>query len=364
MQKEQFQPMPSRIHVCSLSISALRKIEKQEMEDEERDRETNYKLKWLRVAMTYNRILQLQYIYKTLHNKGKSPQFRAVRMNPFWHRWKKEVLRSDWATLRECVDRRMANREIDDKSNFLQSQRIELAARHFIRLDVVKKVPIDDIVNTKPLKPVWSFEQPKGIRPGYLNQVLDLCASTQITTMSELPSNTTTQSTETDYYDKPFQERFKELAQQRGFAKDDDFEPDLRMEEHLPIRDRRLSYGSQIPTFQSTSYDYDDSYIDTEISENSKGKVRIDEKGRRVPIHEVAEREVHLEAPKPRGPPPKPDYSLYFIVMGLILAVCLVYGLKQIDWGHLVDIGKKLFSSPQNATNATQTLDVDPNTTN
>ena len=363
MQKEQFQPMPSRIHVCSLSISALRRIEKQEMEDEQQNRETNLKLKWLRVAMTYNRILQLQYIYKTLHNKGKSPQFRAVRMNPFWHRWKKEVLRSDWSILRECVDRRMANREITDKSNFLQSQRIELAARAFLRLDVVKHTPIDDIVNIKPLKPVWSFESPKGIRPGYLNQVLDLCGSTQITTMSELPSVTASQATETSYYDKPFQERFKELAQQRGFAKDDDFEPDLRMEEHLPIKDRRLSYGSQFPTFQSSTYDTE---IDTEISENSKGKVRIDEKGRRIPVHEVAEREVHLEAPKQRGPPPKPDYTLYFFIMGLVLAVCLVYAVKQIDWGHLIDIGKKLFSSPQNATeiaNATEAVDVEPNVT-
>ena len=361
---DDIKPIHNAVHVCSLNTSWLKRIAKQAVEEADAgEKVTAYRLMWLNVAMAFNRQVQMQYILKNLGSKGKSPKFRAIRMGTFWHRWKREVLRGDWATLRECVDMRVIQSDLRDSSRFFESQRIELAARAFLRLDVVKHTPIDDIVNIKPLKPVWSFESPKGIRPGYLNQVLDLCGSTQITTMSELPSVTASQATETSYYDKPFQERFKELAQQRGFAKDDDFEPDLRMEEHLPIKDRRLSYGSQFPTFQSSTYDTE---IDTEISENSKGKVRIDEKGRRIPVHEVAEREVHLEAPKQRGPPPKPDYTLYFFIMGLVLAVCLVYAVKQIDWGHLIDIGKKLFSSPQNATeiaNATEAVDVEPNVT-
>lgn len=313
------------VHACSLSISVIKRINDQlEEEKNNGDPDTLRRLKWLEVAMVYNRQLQLKYIYETLGNKGNAPEFRAVRMSQFWHQWKRESLRSDWAILRQCVDRRMATREINDKSNFLESQRIELAARHFLGLDKVKKMPTDEIINIKPLEPVYSFVTPKAILPGFYNQVVDLAESTQVTTMSrdiEGISTTTTSTMDSDDDGKTLAERFKELAAERGFVDDENqFETlstTATTESESEVQKRDVK--------ERNIYIVGDNDEIIEIQDEAPVKKNIDEKGRRT---------------APKAPPPvpvKPNYNSYFVIVALVLLVAFVSGIKQINWKEIIE---------------------------
>ncbi|EAY05665.1 hypothetical protein TVAG_216410 [Trichomonas vaginalis G3] len=220
-------PVRSAVHVCSLSVSAVKAIAEQALEEAEKgEMITAYRLQWLNIAMEFNRQRQMQYIMKNLSSKGKSPKFRAIRMNSFWHKWKREVLRSDWGTIRQAVDRKMIDYDIRDKGNFFSSQRIELAARNFIQLPAVVNTPIDAIVNIKAVKPLYAFQTPGAHKPGYFNKGYVYCESNDITQTISDVSDTTIDSTAVDTDDQPFTEKFKQLAQERGFTRDVQFYDD------------------------------------------------------------------------------------------------------------------------------------------
>ena len=214
---DDIKPIHNAVHVCSLNTSWLKRIAKQAVEEADAgEKVTAYRLMWLNVAMAFNRQVQMQYILKNLGSKGKSPKFRAIRMGTFWHRWKREVLRGDWATLRECVDMRVIQSDLRDSSRFFESQRIELAARAFQNSPFLKNMPISDILTPRPVDNVYAFTTPGSNRPGYYNQGYNYVESTALSTMSDV-SDSETETQELDPWDRPLEEQFKEKAVERKF---------------------------------------------------------------------------------------------------------------------------------------------------
>jgi hypothetical protein len=214
---EEIKPIRNAVHVCSLNTSAIKRIAAQAVESaEDGDKDTACRLRWLAVAMEYNRHTQMQYIFQTLGSKEKSPKFRAVRMGPFWQQWKRQSLRSDWATIRECVDKRAIGTDLKYSSRFFESQRVELAARAFQNSEFLKKMPISAILTPKPVEALYPFTTPGSTRPGYFNQGYNYVESAALTTMSDV-SDSETETQEIDPWDRPLEDRFKEKAAERHF---------------------------------------------------------------------------------------------------------------------------------------------------
>ena len=214
---DEIKPIHNAVHVCSLNTSAIKRIAQQAVEEADAgEKVTAYRLMWLNVAMAFNRQFQMQYILQHLGSKGKSPKFRAVRLGPFWHRWKREVLRSDWATIRENVDRRIIQTDLRDSSRFFESQRIELAARSFQSSSFMKNMPINDILTPRAVDAVFPFATPGSNRPGYFNQGYNYVESTALSTMSDI-SDSETETQELDPWDRPLEDQFKEKAVERKF---------------------------------------------------------------------------------------------------------------------------------------------------
>lgn len=214
---EEIKPIRNAVHVCSLNTSAIKRIAEQAVERaEEGDKDAAYRLRWLTVAMEYNRQNQMQYIFQNLGSKEKSPKFRAVRMNPFWHQWKRESLRKDWSLIRESVDQRLVSADLKESSRFFESQRVELAARSFMNSDLFKKMPISDVLTSKPVEVIFPFQTPGSTRPGYFNQGYNYVESAALSSMSDV-SDSETEDPNIDPWEKPLEEQFKEKAAERQF---------------------------------------------------------------------------------------------------------------------------------------------------
>lgn len=210
-------PIPNSVHVCSLQTSAIKKIAQQAVEEAENgDMVTAYRLKWLNVAMEYNRQKQMQYVFANLGSKGKSPAFRAIRMRPFWHMWRKESLRIDWNEIRENIDRKMMIQDLSETTRYFESQRIELACRAFAQSPAILQLPLADIVNSKKVKELYTFQTPGSVRPGYYNQGYNYVESAALSTFSDV-SDSEPQTESVDPWDRPLEEEFVELAEERGF---------------------------------------------------------------------------------------------------------------------------------------------------
>lgn len=197
----------SPIHVCSLSMSPLTNVRKElaraleelttHDSEETADPLNNpvtydvNRLRWVELSIEYNRQVQLQSVFQQLGNKGNSPRFRAVRMKPLFNAWKREILRANWRDVREALDSKALGQRLDNKKEKFAEQRAELTARSFAQKDTVKEPEISGLVNYKhALEILDSFQTPASVRPGFDNQFLDYCASSAVTTISEVPPST------------------------------------------------------------------------------------------------------------------------------------------------------------------------------
>jgi len=180
------------IHVCSLSTSHLTKI-KQQIDgfSTSKDKRLKYRLQWLNVSMEYNRQCQIQNIFQHLGSKANHPRFRVVKMKPFWHQWKKEILRYSWAEFREKVDQRSIETTLTQKQTHFSNQRIELASRAFLKHVSITNPPIKDLLNQKDSSTLTNFQIPASNRPGFFNLGYNYCESEAVRTFSDFPDSET-----------------------------------------------------------------------------------------------------------------------------------------------------------------------------
>lgn len=191
------------MHVCSLSLSPMRKIEEALKEAERtQDDELKNRMLWLQVSMEFNRTKQIQYIFQHLSSKKNSPKFRVIRLNAFWHKWKREALRLDWGFLRDLVDRKSIDLSLEERHEYFNSQRVELAARTFMNRNEIKNPRLCDILNIKPVESIYSFSTPGSNRPGYYNAGYNYIESAALTTLSDV-SISSSETEDVNPWDKP-----------------------------------------------------------------------------------------------------------------------------------------------------------------
>jgi hypothetical protein len=177
-----------RIHVCSLSTSALPRIEKSIKETE--DAHNKLRLKWLNVAMKYNMQTQLQSLYTHLGSKEKHPKFRAIRMRTFWRQWKRQTTRDDWHNIFEDLRHKNVLNQIHFNKVMMDRQRSEIAARNFVNNPLAQFSPIEALFTNKPVNYLYLYENSAACRPGLANQEIDFLTSSAVRTLSEAPTMT------------------------------------------------------------------------------------------------------------------------------------------------------------------------------
>ena len=178
----------SRVHVCSLSTSALPRIQAS-IDDVDATEIDKHRLMWLKVAMTINRQTQLQSLYSHLGSKGKDPKFRQIRMSAFWNQWKRQSIRADWNQLLLDINHKNALDQVHLNKLTMDRQRSEIAARNFVK--ALDTTPIDNplsyLFTKEKVSYLYSYENPVSCRPGFYNRGIDFLASSAIRTLSEAP---------------------------------------------------------------------------------------------------------------------------------------------------------------------------------
>ncbi|EAY17543.1 hypothetical protein TVAG_453710 [Trichomonas vaginalis G3] len=191
----------THVHVCSLSTSALSRIQKNIdnlSSDDKKD--IKHRLMWLKVAIKYNIQEQTQYIYNHCGMKGKDPKFRAIRMAPFYHQWKRQCTRDDWNDLLVRLTHKNALVSIRETMGELHRGRSEIAARNFAKSSVANFCPLISLISSKnddncdlamkKLDNLISYENPITCRPGYNNRGIEFLATDAVRTLSTVPPTT------------------------------------------------------------------------------------------------------------------------------------------------------------------------------
>lgn len=177
-----------RVHACSLSTSALPRIEKSI--EEEKDHDNELRLRWLKVAMKYNIQTQLQFLYKHLGSKEKDPKFRPIKMASFWRQWKRQAKRDDWQNIQEDLRHKISLNQIHYNKIQLDRQRSEIAARNFVKNPLAQFCPLDSLFSQDAAKYLYSYQSSASCRPGYFNRGIEFLASSAVRTISEAPTTT------------------------------------------------------------------------------------------------------------------------------------------------------------------------------
>ena len=179
---------PCRIHVCSLSTSALPRIQASiDAQTDADDEDVKFRLMWLKVAVKINMQTQLQSLYAHLGSKGKDPKFRAIRMNSFWNQWKRQVVRDDLQNIFLDLRHKKALNLIHENRIMVDRQRSEISARNFVKNPIAQFSPLVSLFNNKQIAYLYSYENPISCRPGYYNRGIDFLASSAVRTLSEAP---------------------------------------------------------------------------------------------------------------------------------------------------------------------------------
>lgn len=172
-----------KVHVCSLSTSALKRIN-QSIAEREEDDDVKMQLKWLRVAMTLNTQTQLQNIYSHCGSRGKDPKFRAIRMMKYWKQWKRQNVREEWLDLTQDFVHKCTVNEIKFNLIELNRSRSELAARHFRTNPLIKFNPLSVLFNSNDIAYIKSYKLPQTCRPGYANARIEFLEGDALKTMT------------------------------------------------------------------------------------------------------------------------------------------------------------------------------------
>ncbi|EAY06684.1 hypothetical protein TVAG_211350 [Trichomonas vaginalis G3] len=173
----------TKVHVCSLSTSALKRINAS-IEEREQDDEVKMQLKWLKVAMTLNSQTQLQNIYSHLGSRGKDPKFRAIRMSRYWKQWRRQIIRGDWEDLTQSFIHQCTLNEIKFNKVELNRCRSELAARHYRKNPAIKFNPLGVLFNNSDLAYIKSYQVPATCSPGYANHGIKFLETDDLKTMT------------------------------------------------------------------------------------------------------------------------------------------------------------------------------------
>ena len=157
---------PPRMHVCSLSINAIKRVER-DLELEETTCSTlgtdeliqtsprTYnlnRLRWVRLSMTAFRFYELQYVYEHLGDKSSDLRFRSVRMKPALYAWRKELLRKNWKDIYGKFLEFQIDERIGKKLDYFRLQRIELSYRYLKDKLDFDKGPLADLLSLSVLE--------------------------------------------------------------------------------------------------------------------------------------------------------------------------------------------------------------------
>lgn len=193
----------SPIHVCSLSLSPLYDVQKQlkekldryeQMNSDERthDKDLNdeiNQLRWVDIAMQYNRQIKLQNVLHHLGDKGSNPSLRQVKIRPVFAAWKREVLRQRWEEVVGRTSNQALAARLSKKFETFSNQRSQVAAKSMSNLDLITDKPIIDLLDIDAASiALDSFQTKESQKPENLDQGLNFMASSAVGTFSEIPT--------------------------------------------------------------------------------------------------------------------------------------------------------------------------------
>lgn len=189
--------MSGKVHVCSLSMSCLTRINNviHEIEGEDISHEDKLRLRWLQVAMSFNRQKQLQYIYAQCGSKGNDPKFRSIRMRSFMNQWKRQVIRDDLIEHLKILRHNHHMEQIKATKMQMIAQRSEISARKFPKTVMLDQMTLSSLFTPKEsINRLNAFEAPTTCRPGYYNRGYQFLETTAVRTLSTAPTELTEES--------------------------------------------------------------------------------------------------------------------------------------------------------------------------
>ena len=319
------------IHVCSLSMSALREVDDlvndcsktiDQMDREEKLKdEGQFKLlnryRWAQLAMQYNQHMQLQYIYKQQGDKGNYPEFRQIKMKPLFKYWRKQIMRDNWVQLQKAIYKQTSEKKIQDKADHFVKQRALLAGKSFKETINLYTVPTIGLVDLSALNYLMNFKGPKSCSLNYENMVADFADSDVVQDFS----STFDQISSDD--DETFEGRYRQEFIQRAKGPT------------APVKiQSRGIVGDELDTVES---DDDGIYILPSTpkvvnQEPANEKVEEEEEEKEEIVEEEVKKEdvkeetkKNEETPVVSAPAKKRSYMVYIIALVALLAAVIVY---------------------------------------
>ena len=302
------------LHVCSLSMSALKVVE-QELENSQKTLdsmapEDRFKarglfmelnqLRWIQLCMQYNQHTQLQYIHDQNSDKSSNPKFRQILMRPLFNFWKQEYMRDNWMQLHRAIFDLAAEQRINARADHFQRQRTALSSNRFSRkFDNFDKLTAELLENNQ-LDAIDAFMLPSSTNLKLFNQDRNYCSSDAIEMWSD----------EEEEEEEEYNENKEETNKDENAAENEADEDNQKKEEEEKAEAKE----------REVEIDEDDEPIDTK--EDDK-----EDKEPEEPIQAEAVQEKE-EPIKEQTEKKKKSFSpLILIILALLITVVIVAAL-------------------------------------
>jgi hypothetical protein len=227
----------SPIHVCSLSLSPLNEVQNklkdklaqyERLNDEERthDKDLNdeiNQLRWVELAMQFNRQTKLQSVLQHLGDKGSNPSLRQVKVRPVFNAWKREILRQRWQEVVGLTSNQALASRLTKRFETFSNQRSQVAAKSITNLNLITDKPIIDLLGIdEACDALDSFQTKESQKQENVDEGFDYIASSAVATITELPTAETFDS------EKPkegIDDEIKQRLKSRGLEIEEEEEP-------------------------------------------------------------------------------------------------------------------------------------------
>ena len=290
------------LHVCSLSLSALKEVER-DLEDAQTTidslgPEEHFKarglflelnrLRWIQLSMQFNQHTQLQYIHQQNSDKSSNPKFRQILMRPLFNFWKEELIRDNWIQLHKSILEKAAEQRIFARADHFQRQRTILTSKHYsMKYDEFDKLT-KELLGPIEFSQIDSFMTPRSANPRFQNLNHNYCSSDALGEWSDISEE---EDEEEEEYDINGNIEKREINIETNEKQDDEQIDSKHIE---PESDKEIN----------------------EIIENEKTKHQKEESDRTLPI---AENETIKEQTKKKRISP-----IFIILISVLLTIAII----------------------------------------
>jgi len=331
------------IHVCSLSMSALREVDQlinectktiDQLDNEEKLKADEQfsrlnKFRWAQLAMQYNQHKQLQYIYQQMGDKSSHPEFRQIKMKPIFNFWRKQIMRDNWLQLHKAICMQAAEKKIQNKADYFVKQRSLIAAKSFKDSIDLYSVPIG-LVDLSPLDYLMSFRRPRSCGLNFENMECNLEDSDAIQDFSSTFDQVSSDENETfeGRYRQEFIKRAKGPGapvkiQSRGVV-GDDFDTFDSDDDGIFILPSAQKKTEPEPEQQEPILENEHQQTQQETQQQEQAlEIKKEEVVDETKIKEESKKQE--ETPVSSAPAKKSSKMVYIIALCAVIAVALVY---------------------------------------